>query len=152
MRLRDLLDAETSWAGALSMLQREGGGEETEYDAVLEEYDAHADSDLQLREIDYTTFWQLTQCVREEAATVEHLPFEDGEAAAAALDDIRELRNQVAHYGNVVHNLDADALSSGRNVHELAEVYGDIEAILAALREWADHETGGRPVGAVPEE
>lgn len=32
MRLRDLLDAETSWAGALSMLHREGGGQETEYE------------------------------------------------------------------------------------------------------------------------
>jgi CBS domain-containing protein/phage shock protein A len=152
MRLRDLLDAETSWQGALSMLQREGAGEETEYDAVLEEYEAHAGSDLQLREIDYTTFWQLTQCVREEATAVEHLPFEDGESAAAALNDIRELRNHVAHYGNVVHNLDADTLSSGRNVHELEETYADIEATLEALREWSNHETGRRPVGAVPDE
>ncbi|WP_276260109.1 hypothetical protein [Haloglomus litoreum] len=152
MRLRDLLDAETSWQGALSMLQREGHGEETEYDAVLEEYEAHADSDLQLREIDYTTFWQLTQAVREEDGAVEHLPFEDGDAAADALNEVRELRNHVAHYGNVVHNLDADTLASGRNVHELEGTYADIEAMLDALREWADHETGRRPVGAVPEE
>jgi CBS domain-containing protein len=150
MRLRDLLDAEADWEATLSVRQRQGSGEETEYDAVAEEYAAYAETDLQLREIDYTTFWHLQYAVRDGGA-VEHLPFEDGDAAAEALDDIRELRNQVAHYGNVVHNIDADSLASGRNVHDLEETYAAVERFLDALREWADSETGGRPVGSAGE-
>lgn len=137
MRLRDLLDAETSWQGTLSTLPVDGGPE-TEYDAVVEEYEAHADADLQLREIDYTTFWHLQTVVQAEPDAVTHLPFEDGEAAFEALDRIRELRNQVAHYGNVVHNMDAEYLSSGRTIHDLEDVYGDVVATLDALESWAD--------------
>lgn len=70
----------------------------------------------------------------------------------SALHDIRELRNHIAHYGNVVHNIDGDSLVSGRNAHDLEATYADVEAILEALREWADHETGESPVGTVPEE
>lgn len=150
MRLRDLLDAEADWAAILSVLQEQGAGEETEYDAVAAEYGAYAETDLQLREIDYTTFWHLQRIVRDGGA-LEHLPFEDPAAAADALDEIRELRNQVAHYGNVVHNIDAESLASGRNVHELEETYADVERFLDALREWADSETGGRPVGSAGE-
>jgi CBS domain-containing protein len=147
MRLRDLVDAETDWEGTLAMLQAEGPGEETEYDAVVDAYREYADADLQLREIDYTTFWQLQTVVESEGAAVDLLPFEDAEATGDALRRIRELRNQVAHYGNVVHAVDADLLDSGRNVHQLAETYGDIVDCLEALRSWADTEAGERPIG-----
>ncbi|WP_255151993.1 CBS domain-containing protein [Halorarius halobius] len=139
MRLRDLLAAESSWEGTLSTLPVDGGPE-TEYDAVVEEYEAHADADLQLREIDYTTFWHLQKAVEADPEALERLPFDDGEAAFEALDAVRELRNHVAHYGNVVHNMDAEYLSSGRTIHDLHEVYGDVIATLDALQAWGEGE------------
>lgn len=78
---------------------------------------------------------------------VEYLPHEDPETAAETLGRVRELRNQVAHYGNVVHNMGADLVGSGRSIHELAELYEETVALNEHLREWADGETGDRPVG-----
>jgi len=137
MRLRDLVDAEANWEGTLATLQREGAGTDTEYDAVLEEYDSYADADLQLREVDYTTFWQLARAARESDAVVDVLGYADGDALADALDDVRDLRNQVAHYGNVVHHMGTDLLESGRNVHELEATYGEVAGMLDALAAWA---------------
>lgn len=79
---------------------------------------------------------------------VEHLSYEDPATAAETLDRVRELRNQAAHYGNVVHNVGADLLDSGRSVHELAERYDETVRLNDHLREWADDETGDRPVGS----
>ncbi|WP_227132015.1 CBS domain-containing protein [Halorubellus salinus] len=138
MRLRDLVDAAANWQGTLSMLQREGAGEDTEYDAVLEEFESYADADLQLREIDYTTFWQLQQAAVESEAVVDCLGYDDGDALGDALTDVRDLRNQVAHYGNVVHHMGTELLDSGRNVHELEETYAAVAGMLDALSEWAD--------------
>jgi CBS domain-containing protein/uncharacterized protein (DUF1330 family) len=140
MRLRDLVDAEANWEGTLSMLQREGAGEDTEYDAVLEEFESYADADLQLREIDYTTFWQLQQAAVESEAVVDCLGYEDGDALGDALTDVRDLRNQVAHYGNVVHHMGTELLDSGRNVHELEETYAAIAGMLDALAAWSADE------------
>lgn len=148
MRLRDLVDAEGDWEGTLATEPaRDHDGCETEYDAVLQSYEKHAEADIQLRPIDYTTFYQLQKSLRASPEAVDHLPFEDADAADDVVDDIRNLRNQVAHYGNVVHNVDAEYLHSGRNVHELSELYETMEATLDALREWSDRETGERPVG-----
>jgi hypothetical protein len=85
----------------------------------------------------------LQKSLRASPEAVEHLPFADVDAA----DDVRNLRNQVAHYGNVVHSVDAEYLHSGRHVHELSELYATMEETLDALREWSDRETGARPVG-----
>jgi CBS domain-containing protein len=148
MRLRDLVDAEADWEGPLATEPaRDHDGCETEYDAVLEAYEAYEDADIQLRQIDYTTFYQLQNCLRACPEAVERLPFADTESADAAIDDVRTLRNQVAHYGNVVHVVDAEMLRSGRNVHELSELYARTEETLDALREWSDRETAERPVG-----
>jgi CBS domain-containing protein len=138
MRLRDLVDAEANWQGTLSVLQRDGAGDDTEYDAVRDEFEAYADADLQLREIDYTTFWQLQQAARESDAVVDVLGYADGDDLAAVLDDVRELRNQVAHYGNVVHHMGTELLDSGRNVHELEATYAELAGLLDALADWAD--------------
>ncbi len=140
MRLRDLVDAEANWQGTLATLQREGPGETSEYDAVSEEYAAYADSDLQLREVDYTTFWQLQQAAVASDVAVDVLGYDDGDALGDALTDVRELRNQVAHYGNVVHHMGTELLDSGRNVHELEATYATIAGLLDALAAWADAE------------
>ncbi|MFC7176271.1 CBS domain-containing protein [Halosegnis marinus] len=145
MRLRDLLDAESDWAGTLATIPS-GDGTETEYDAVLAEYEELGDADLQLREIDYTTFWHLQKAVAADDGALAHLPWDDGDDAFGALDRMRELRNHVAHYGNVVHNMDASYLDSGRNIHDLAETYDELEATLDALREWQSEPD--RPAGA----
>jgi hypothetical protein len=55
---------------------------------------------------------------------------------------VRELRTQVAHYGDVVHDVDAELLSAGRNVHQPSETHDDVVRALDALRSWADAETG----------
>jgi hypothetical protein len=137
MLLRDLVDAEANWQGTLATLQREGAGETTEYDVVAREFEGYADADLQLREVDYTTFWQLQQAAAASDAVVDVLGFADADALGAALADVRELRNQVAHYGNVVHNMGTELLESGRNVHELEETYAALAGMLDALRDWA---------------
>lgn len=147
MRLRDLVDAETSCAGALAMVQAEGRGEETEYDAVVDPYEEYADADLQLRGTDHAMFRQLQTVVESEQAAVDLLPFDDADDTSDALGRIRELRNQVAHHGNVVHAVDTDLLDSGRNVHQLVETYQDIVDCLEVLRSWADTAAGERPVG-----
>jgi uncharacterized protein (DUF1330 family) len=138
MLLRDLVDAEANWQGTLATLQREGAGQTTEYDVVTSEFEGYADADLQLREIDYTTFWQLQQAAAASDAVVDVLGFDDGEALATALADVRELRNQVAHYGNVVHHMGTELLESGRNVHELEATYATVARTLDSLRDWAN--------------
>ena len=151
MRLRDLVDEVADWESVLAGLAAQGSGgrnaSETEYDAILEEYEEYEAADLQLRPIDYTTFWHLQTVVENDPSVVEHLPYEEPETAAETLGRVRELRNQVAHYGNVVHNMGADLVGSGRSIHELTELYGETVALNEHLREWADAETGDRPVG-----
>ncbi|MFC5366492.1 CBS domain-containing protein [Salinirubrum litoreum] len=148
MRLRDLVDAEADWEGTLATEPaRDHDGCETEYDAVLQSYESYEDADIQLRPIDYTTFYQLQKCLRASPEAVEELPFADTDEADDAVDAIRNLRNHVAHYGNVVHNVDETYLNSGRNVHELSELYATMTETLEALRDWSDRETGERPVG-----
>ena len=134
-RLRDLVDERTDWEVILRNIDYDGDEYNTEYDMLREEYEGYVDADLHLRPIDYTTFWQLEQVVDEHDDLWKLLPFSSRDRAVRKLGAIRDLRNQVAHYGNVIHSMDADLLATGRDIIGLKETYTAIVEIIDALRE-----------------
>ncbi|GAB7093333.1 hypothetical protein JCM30237_04850 [Halolamina litorea] len=138
-RLRDLIDERTDWEVILRNVGYDGDGHSTEYDKLRAEYEEYVDADLHLRPVDYTTFWQLERVVEEHDDLWTLLPFSSQDRAVRKLGAIRDLRNQVAHYGNVIHSMDADLLASGRDIIGLKETYSAIVDVNSALR---DHQTG----------
>jgi hypothetical protein len=134
-RLRDLIDERTDWEVILRNVSCDAEGYDTEYDMLRDEYQGYVDADLHLRPIDYTTFWQLEKVVDEHDALWKLLPFSSQDRAVRRLGAIRDLRNQVAHYGNVVHSMDADLLATGRDIIGLKETYAAIVEIIGTLRD-----------------
>jgi CBS domain-containing protein len=134
-RLRDLIDAEIDWQAVLRNVPYEGDEFSMQYDLLRSKYGDYVDADLHLRPIDYTTFWQLERIVASHETLWEELPFESRKEAVAALQDIRDLRNQVAHYGNVVHSMDTEMLEGGRNILGLEATYHAIRDVNVLLRE-----------------
>lgn len=133
-RLRDIVESRTDWEVVLRNIEYDGDEFDTEYEMLRAEYDRHVDADLHLRPVDYTTFWQLERVVAEHDDLWELFPFNSRDRVVRKLGDIRDLRNQVAHYGNVIHTMDADLLATGRDIIGLKETYTAIVDITAELR------------------
>jgi len=143
-RLRDVVEARTDWEVILRNIEYDGVEFDTEYEMLRAEYESHVDADLHLRPVDYTTFWQLEQVVAEHDELWELFPFSSRDRVVRKLADIRDLRNQVAHYGNVVHSMDADLLATGRDIIGLKETYTAIVDSIEGLRA----EQSGEPTGS----
>lgn len=125
-RLRDIVEARTDWEVILRNIDYDGHEHNTEYEMLRAEYESYVDADLHLRPIDYTTFWQLERIVENHDDLWKVFPFNSKDRTVRKLGAIRDLRNQVAHYGNVIHSMDADLLASGRDIIGLKETYAAI--------------------------
>lgn len=133
--LRDVVAERTDWEVILRNVQDGDADYDTEYEKVRSEYERHADADLHLRPVDYTTFWQLERVVAEHDELWKLFPYHSRDRVVRKLGELRELRNEVAHYGNVVQSMDADLLAEGRDIIGLQESYSAIVDSIEALRE-----------------
>jgi CBS domain-containing protein len=111
---------------------------DTTPDKIVEENSKHArsnyeddgDADLQLRLIDYTTFGDLKRIVNQHPPVANQLPF-DQDNAVRILSDIKDLRDNVAHHGNVIHIMDVDqSTHNNRDIRDLRRIYENINQIL----------------------
>lgn len=140
-RLRDIVAERTDWEVILRTVAYDGDEFDTEYEMLRSEYESHVDADLHLRPVDYTTFWQLERIVQEHDDLWTLFPYNSQDRVVRKLGAIRDLRNQVAHYGNVIHTMDADLLATGRDIIGLKETYTAIVDTIERLR----NEQGGDP-------
>lgn len=137
-RLRDIVAERTDWEVILRNIAYDGDEFDTEYEMLRSEYESHVDADLHLRPVDYTTFWQLERIVQEHDDLWTLFPYNSQDRVVRKLGAIRDLRNQVAHYGNVIHTMDADLLATGRDIIGLKETYTAIVDTIERLRDEQD--------------
>lgn len=93
-------------------------------------YEDDGDADLQLRLVDYTTFGDLKTIVNQHPPASDQLPF-DQDNAVRILSDIKTLRDNVAHHGNIIHIMEVDqSEDENRDIRDLCRIYDNIKSIL----------------------
>lgn len=105
-------------------------------DDARDKYEDDGDADLQLRLVDYTTFEDLYEIVKYHRSSQgnnpipHYLPF-DQENAVRILYQIKELRNDVAHHGNIIHIMKIDqSTENNRDIRDLLSIYDNMTKIL----------------------
>lgn len=97
-----------------------------------DKYDRQGDADLQLRLIDYTTFGDLKDIVNAHNDLWKELPFNNEGSAVRILSDIKSLRDDVAHHGNVIQIMEIDGGSSNRDILDLRRTYDNILEVISS--------------------
>lgn len=93
-------------------------------------YESQGDADLQLRLIDYTTFGDLKNIVNSHDDLWKEFHFNNKGSAVRVLSDIKNLRDSVAHHGNIIQIMEIDGGSSNRDSLDLRRTYDEILAII----------------------
>jgi CBS domain-containing protein len=94
-------------------------------------YKADGNADLQLRLIDYTTFGDLKNIANEYELVSQQLPFSQ-DNTVRILSDIKDLRNDVAHHGNIISIMQIDQSTNNRDVTDLRRIYKEMERLISA--------------------
>lgn len=102
--------------------------ENTKY--AMKNYKKHGTADLQLRLVDYTNFGDLERMIKNHDSAWEGLSFEQKGETIRVLGEIRKVRNEIAHYGNVIDVMRIDPGSKDRDVRDLKGIYEGIERII----------------------
>ena len=96
------------------------------------DYEKDGDADLQLRLIDYTTFGDLKDITWNHDPVPKQLPFETQDDAVRILSDIKDLRNDVAHHGNVIDIMEIDQSTNSRDIIDLCRIYEEMKRLMTA--------------------
>lgn len=90
-------------------------------------------ANIDLAEIHYAQFSTLTRIVSESESCWRACGFSSPGSARRQLDDLRKLRNAVAHSNLVLETTSDGVIEQGRTVSDLEQIYRTVHQCLATL-------------------
>lgn len=103
--------------------------------------DRHRDAqeaNLELAEIHYAQFSTLVTIISDTEACWMACGFSSAHRAGSQLDDLRKLRNAVAHSNRVLENTNDGLMEAGRTIAVLQQTYQTLESCLTELDDHSD--------------
>lgn len=105
-------------------------------DDIEERHDQAQRSNIDLEEIHYAQFSTLVTIVAEVDECWKACGFNRGHRASSQLDDLTQLRNDVAHSNQIVQNTEG-GLGGGRTIGIVEQTYSTLTSCLDSLAEYA---------------
>ena len=101
--------------------------------AIGKRYQRAQQANIDLAEIHYAQFSTLTRIVSESESCWRACGFSSPGSASRQLNELRKLRNAVAHSNLVLETTSDGVLEQGRTVSDLEQIYRTLQQCLAEL-------------------
>ena len=102
-------------------------------DDIVDRHRAARSANLELAEIHYAQFSTLVRIVSEVEPCWQACGFSSDHRAASQLDDLKELRNAVAHSNRILETTNEGLMETGRTIGILEGTYRTLESCLREL-------------------